>query len=165
MGLGRFHIEQIQLRLNFKNYHRHHHHQCTIGLVTCSNSELLLKLWIISIFARTPLEGLSRTQGLRLHRTAQRRKTRTNIHASFFFMSMVWDNVSELRLPADLLFIPLVIYEHGDPWWNDIDRGNRRHWRETCPSATQTDPGKNPGLHGETLTMAVINSRIPQQEL
>jgi hypothetical protein len=22
-----------------------------------------------------------------------------------------------------LLFIPQVIYEHGEPWWNDIDRG------------------------------------------
>jgi hypothetical protein len=21
------------------------------------------------------------------------------------------------------LFIPQVIYEHGEPWWNDIDRG------------------------------------------
>jgi hypothetical protein len=22
-----------------------------------------------------------------------------------------------------LLFIPQVIYEHGEPWWNDIDMG------------------------------------------
>jgi hypothetical protein len=22
-----------------------------------------------------------------------------------------------------LLFIPQMIYEHGEPWWNDIDRG------------------------------------------
>jgi hypothetical protein len=22
-----------------------------------------------------------------------------------------------------LLFIPQEIYEHGEPWWNDIDRG------------------------------------------
>jgi hypothetical protein len=22
-----------------------------------------------------------------------------------------------------LFFIPQLIYEHGEPWWNDIDRG------------------------------------------
>jgi hypothetical protein len=37
------------------------------------------------------------------------------------FTSMGWDYVSELRLPTDLLFIPQVIYEHGEPWRNDID--------------------------------------------
>jgi hypothetical protein len=25
------------------------------------------------------------------------------------------------------LFIPQVIYEHGKPWWNDIDRGKPIH--------------------------------------
>jgi hypothetical protein len=24
---------------------------------------------------------------------------------------------------ARLLFIPQVIYKHGEPWWNNIDRG------------------------------------------
>jgi hypothetical protein len=38
-------------------------------------------------------------------------------------MLMRWDYVSELR-PTGLLFIPQVIYEHGEPWWNAIDRGN-----------------------------------------
>jgi hypothetical protein len=38
-------------------------------------------------------------------------------------MSMGFDYVSELRPPTGLLFIPQVIYEHGDPWWNKIDRG------------------------------------------
>jgi hypothetical protein len=32
------------------------------------------------------------------------------------------DHVSELRPSADLLLIPQVIYEHGERWWNDIDR-------------------------------------------
>jgi hypothetical protein len=31
--------------------------------------------------------------------------------------------VSELRPPTDLLFILQVIYGHGAPWWNDIERG------------------------------------------
>jgi hypothetical protein len=33
------------------------------------------------------------------------------------------DYVSELGAPTGLLFIPQVIYEHGEPWCNDIDRG------------------------------------------
>jgi hypothetical protein len=39
----------------------------------------------------------------------------------FNFMSMGWDYVSELRPPTGLLFIPQMIYEYGQPWWNDID--------------------------------------------
>jgi hypothetical protein len=34
------------------------------------------------------------------------------------------DYVPELQLPTDLLFIPQVIYEHGEPRWNDVDREN-----------------------------------------
>jgi hypothetical protein len=36
-----------------------------------------------------------------------------------------WNYVSELQPPTGLLFIPKVIYSyaHGEPWWNDIDRG------------------------------------------
>jgi hypothetical protein len=41
-------------------------------------------------------------------------------------MSMGWDYISELRPPTGLLFILQVIPEHGEPWWNDIDRGNYR---------------------------------------
>jgi hypothetical protein len=33
------------------------------------------------------------------------------------------DDVSELRPPTGLLFIPQVIYEYGEQWWNDICRG------------------------------------------
>jgi hypothetical protein len=31
--------------------------------------------------------------------------------------------VPELRPPRSLLFIPLLIYEPGEQWWNDIYRG------------------------------------------
>jgi hypothetical protein len=31
---------------------------------------------------------------------------------------MGWDYVSEPRTPTDLLFIPQMIYEHGEPWWD-----------------------------------------------
>jgi hypothetical protein len=38
------------------------------------------------------------------------------------FMSMERDYVSELRPPTGLLFSPQVIYEYGQPRWNDADR-------------------------------------------
>jgi hypothetical protein len=38
-------------------------------------------------------------------------------------MSVGRDYVSELRQRAGLLVIYQVIYDHGGPWWNDIDRG------------------------------------------
>jgi hypothetical protein len=37
-------------------------------------------------------------------------------------MSVGLDYVSELWPPTGLLFIPYVIYERGEPWWNDIDK-------------------------------------------
>jgi hypothetical protein len=50
-----------------------------------------------------------------------------------------------------LLFIPQVMYDYGEPQWNDIDRGNLKNSEKTCPSAilpttnpTWTDPGVNP---------------------
>jgi hypothetical protein len=38
------------------------------------------------------------------------------------FMSMWWEYFSELRSPADLLFIHQVIHVSGESWWDDIDR-------------------------------------------
>jgi hypothetical protein len=38
-------------------------------------------------------------------------------------MSLGRDYVSELRSPTGLLFTHQVTFEHGEPWWNDIDRG------------------------------------------
>jgi hypothetical protein len=37
-------------------------------------------------------------------------------------MLMGRDYMSELWPPVGLLFSPQVIYEHGELWWNDIDR-------------------------------------------
>jgi hypothetical protein len=37
-------------------------------------------------------------------------------------MSMWRDYVSELRPPTGLLFISQVIYGHGEPQWNDINK-------------------------------------------
>jgi hypothetical protein len=43
------------------------------------------------------------------------------------FMSIWWDNVSELRPLASLLFIPQMIYEYGEPRWNYVDRGKPKN--------------------------------------
>jgi hypothetical protein len=43
---------------------------------------------------------------------------------------MGWDYVSELRPPTDLLFIPQVMYEYGEPRWNDTDRGKPKNSEE-----------------------------------
>jgi hypothetical protein len=62
------------------------------------------------------------------------------------------------------LFIPQTIYEHGEPRWNDIDRGKRRKSEKnrsstTFPTtnSTWTDPGVKPGLHGERLATSRLS--------
>jgi hypothetical protein len=52
-----------------------------LGLVMCSNSELLLNYEVVRHLVWLPGRGISPTQGLYLHTTAQHRKTRTHIHA------------------------------------------------------------------------------------
>jgi hypothetical protein len=59
-----------------------------------------------------------------------------------------------------LLFIPQLVHEHGQPWWYDIDRANRRTRRKTCPSVT-FPPQIRHGLTRErTWTSAVKSQRI-----
>jgi hypothetical protein len=44
-------------------------------------------------------------------------------------MSVGRDCVSELQSAMGLLFMPQVIYQHGEPWWNDIE-GKTEELRE-----------------------------------
>jgi hypothetical protein len=48
-------------------------------------------------------------------------------------------------------------YKYGEAWWNDIDKGNQRTWRKTCPSATTnptwTDLGVNSTVRSQHLTV------------
>jgi hypothetical protein len=63
-------------------------------------------------------------------------------------MSVWWDYVSELRSPTGILFIPQVIYEYGERWWNSVDR-----WKflifppEICGSSSSSHlvPSKRKG--------------------
>jgi hypothetical protein len=48
---------------------------------------------------------------------------------------MEWDYVSELRPSTCVLFIPQLIYECGERWWNDINRGKPKNTGKTCPNA------------------------------
>jgi hypothetical protein len=40
----------------------------------------------------------------------------------FIFMLMGYDHVPELRPSTGLLFIPQMIHQYGQKWWNDTDR-------------------------------------------
>jgi hypothetical protein len=50
-------------------------------------------------------------------------------------MSMGKNYVSEVQVPAGFLFIPKVIYEHGEPWWIDDERG-----KLICPPELSGNP-------------------------
>jgi hypothetical protein len=47
------------------------------------------------------------------------------------FISMESDYVSELRPLTGLLFILQMVYENGEPWWNDIDRATQKNSKKT----------------------------------
>jgi hypothetical protein len=62
------------------------------------------------------------------------------------------ETVSELRCLTGELFFPWMIYESGEPWWNDIDRGKVKKSKKSSPSATlsttnstRTTPMHEPG--------------------
>jgi hypothetical protein len=52
------------------------------------------------------------------------------------FKSIGWDYFSELWTSTGLLFIPQVIYVHGETWWNEVDRGKLL----ICPSELSGNP-------------------------
>jgi hypothetical protein len=69
--------------------------------------------------------------------------------------------ISEMWPPMGLLFIPPMIYKHGEPCWNDTDS---RAQRKTCKCATLstinptwTAPGMNLGHHSEKLAINHIS--------
>jgi hypothetical protein len=57
------------------------------------------------------------------------------------------ETVSELRPPTGLLFIPQVIYEHGEPWWNYTDREKPKKSEKNlsqCHKSHVDRPGREP---------------------
>jgi hypothetical protein len=63
-----------------------------------------------------------------------------------------------------------MIYEYGEPWWNEID-GKSEEQRKICPSATLStinftwnDPGTNPGLRSERLASNCLSYDMASAE-
>jgi hypothetical protein len=75
---------------------------------------------------------------------------------------MGWDFVSELWPPKGLLFIPQVIYKHGELWWNDIDRGKLVHQSSlamiTAESSSSKAGGNGEGKINVCLTKYLFHS-------
>jgi hypothetical protein len=60
--------------------------------------------------------------------------------------------------PTGLLFIPQVIYEHGEPWWNGIKRGNLINPSEFSGSPTSSHlVAKQEELTKEMINFALQN--------
>jgi hypothetical protein len=61
--------------------------------------------------------------------------------------------MSEMRPPANLLIISQVIYEYGEPWWNDTDRRIQKYSEKTTVPMhilSTTNPTlSDHGLRGE----------------
>jgi hypothetical protein len=71
-------------------------------------------------------------------------------------MSMGWDYVSELRPPTGLLFVPQVIYEYGEPRWNEIDRRKLQiHPPDLCGNHTHNLVAKQEELTKELMNFAL----------
>jgi hypothetical protein len=69
-----------------------------------------------------------------------------------YFMSIGWDDVSELRPPMGLLYIHQMIYEYGQPQWKGTDQVNPKKLREEPiivplfpPKCHMDRPGQEPG--------------------
>jgi hypothetical protein len=81
------------------------------------------------------------------------------------FMSMVWCYVSELQPRTCLLFIPLI-YEYGEPRWNDMFKRNPGPSITLSTSPTRTDRGANPDLRCERPATNCLSplSSLPSNE-
>jgi hypothetical protein len=76
--------------------------------------------------------------GLLVWNTARDLSTHTyklfSIMLRYCCCSCQWgETVSEPWPPAGLLFIPQVIYEYGEQWWNDTDSGKPNNWEKPVP--------------------------------
>jgi hypothetical protein len=69
-----------------------------------------------------------------------------------------------------LLFIPQMIYEHGEPWWNYTDKGKQKNSKKNLSqchfthhkSPTWTDPVMNLGLQRERLATNPLSHSTAQ---
>jgi hypothetical protein len=98
----------------------------------------------------------------RQYETAKRWSTSTRLQGAVSHKTVIlifswrWGGVGLVPKRGYLLTLAYYIftswYEFGERRWNDIDRGNRRTRRKTCPSATLSTTNStwiDPGLRGE----------------
>jgi hypothetical protein len=69
-----------------------------------------------------------------------------------------WGKTTSLN--CDLLFIPQLIFEHGETLWNYIDRGNVKTRRITCPSVTVCTINPTWTTRSQTRTSAVRSRQL-----
>jgi hypothetical protein len=70
---------------------------------------------------------------------------------------MGWEIVTEMR-PLTEFFHPEIIYDNGEPRWNDIDKENLKNfgkilfkWHFVHHKSHMNDPGTNTGLRRDRL--------------
>jgi hypothetical protein len=79
------------------------------------------------------------------------------------FVSIGWDDVSELRLPTSLLFVPQTLYEYGalvEICWQEKPEA----WRDACLSATLSSTDSTWNDVAWTRAFAVRDGRVEQPE-
>jgi hypothetical protein len=79
---------------------------------------------------------------------------RTGVTGSFWILFDFYgvNYVSEPLPRTDILFIPQMIYEYGERWWKDTDRGKRKNSVKTLSQfhfVHHKSQGANTGLRGE----------------
>jgi hypothetical protein len=72
-------------------------------------------------------------------------------------MSMEWEYVFELRPKTDLLFTPQMVYDYGQPWWNDTDRVKPENSRKNLSQCQSVSHGLT---HARTRASAVRSRRV-----
>jgi hypothetical protein len=128
----------------------------------------LYRRWTLCVVDRTLSVGCAQSEFSTLNDSCSQRRSWNEQHNKYIynesftilyfrhilllFMLMGWEYVFELRPVTGLFFIPQMIYESGEPWWNYIDRIKPQNLPRATLSTinlTWADLGTNPGLRRE----------------
>jgi hypothetical protein len=111
--------------------------------VLFSDALVTTKFWGIKCDKRITNEELKKEREVELPLIEGPKITKSFPRLKMMLMLNVWDHDSELQPPMGLSFIPQVINEYREPWWND--RGKPKKSREksvpVSPCPTQISHG------------------------